>query len=505
MTDGRKRGLGCEDADLGLGIRPKYIGARVKRVEDRRLLTGEGIFTDDRIVPGALHVAFRRSDHPHALISSINTAATEAMPGVVGVYTARELNGLVEPVYATSRMQDYHSTALYPLAREKVRYVGEPVVAVLAESRCLAEDALDRIEIAYEPLETVIDPERAVSEDAALLHEEAGTNILATREFARGDLADGDGVGRWCGSAAVSDFAARRRSPSSPAPVSRNTIAGGALLTLTVSTQIPGILRDVLADLLKMPGHSVRVIAPDVGGGFGGKASLYPEEIIVSVLARHLGRAVRWSGNRQEDFVSTTHGFDEIVEAELGLDRDGHILALAAEIIGDVGAYSIYPWTAALEPVQVVEFHAGALPHSDISRACTGGRNLQDPDRPLSRRRPADLDLCHGAADRHGSAAARHRSRSTAPAQPDPSRRVPLPGGLRHRLGPFRLCRQPDKCVPGNRLRPAARGTGKSTSRRTACWDRHRHLRGADRHRLSHFGSTGHADQHRHGNRHDPP
>jgi carbon-monoxide dehydrogenase large subunit len=357
VTDGRKRGLGCEDADLGLGIRPKHIGARVKRVEDRRLLTGEGIFTDDRIVPGALHVAFRRSDHPHALISSIDTAATEAMPGVVGVYTARELNGLVEPVYATSRMQDYHSTALYPLAREKVRYVGEPVVAVLAESRGLAEDALDRIEIAYETLETVIDPERAIGDDA-LLHEEAGTNILATREFARGDAAT------TMASALVRVgglFRFRRKAPVALEP--RACLVeydrGRRLLTLTVSTQIPGILRDVLADLLKMPGHSVRVIAPDVGGGFGGKASLYPEEIIVSMLARRLGRAVRWRASRREDFVSTTHGFDEIVKAELGLDGHGHILALAAEIIGDIGAYSIYPWTAALEPVQVASFMPG--------------------------------------------------------------------------------------------------------------------------------------------------
>src|SRR6202045_261000 len=130
-------------------------------------------------------------------------------------------------------------------------------------------------------------------------------------------------------------------------------------LTLTASTQIPGIIRDLLADLLGMPGHSVRVVAPDVGGGFGGKASLYPEEIVVAVLARRLGRAVRWTGDRLEDLASTTHGFDEIVDAELALDKDGRILALAAEVIGDVGAYSIFPWTAALQPVQVVSFMPG--------------------------------------------------------------------------------------------------------------------------------------------------
>ena len=126
-----------------------------------------------------------------------------------------------------------------------------------------------------------------------------------------------------------------------------------------MSTQIPGIIRDVLVDLLRVPGHSVRVVAPDVGGGFGGKASIYQEEIVVSVLARHLGRAVRWTGDRLEDLASTSHGFDEIVDAELALDKDGRILALAAEVIGDIGAYSIFPWTAALEPVQVVSFMPG--------------------------------------------------------------------------------------------------------------------------------------------------
>ena len=141
MTDGRKGAFGVEGADVGLGLRPKNIGARVKRVEDPRLLTGQGSFTADRIVPGALHVAFRRSDHAHALISGISTSAAAEMPGVFAIYTAQDLHDLVEPVRASSRMKNYHATALYPLARDKVRHVGEPVVAVLAENRYLAEEA----------------------------------------------------------------------------------------------------------------------------------------------------------------------------------------------------------------------------------------------------------------------------------------------------------------------------------------------------------------------------
>jgi carbon-monoxide dehydrogenase large subunit len=340
------------------GLRPRNIGARIRRVEDRRLLTGLGTFTADRAITGALHVAFRRTDQAHALISSIGTAAAAEMPGVFAVYTAQDLQGLVEPVQAVSRLKDYHPTTFYPLAREKVRYVGEPVAAILAENRYVAEDARDRIELAYQPLEPVTDPETALGKNAPLLHDEAGTNVLALREFRRGD-AEAEIVaapirvgGR---------FRFHRKTPV--AIENRACLAeydkGRRSLTLTLSTQIPGVIRDLLADLLGMPGHSVRVVAPDVGGGFGGKASVYHEEIVISVLARHLGRTVRWTGDRLEDLASTSHGFDEIVDAELAVDRDGQIVALVAEVIGDVGAYSIYPWTAALEPVQVVSFMPG--------------------------------------------------------------------------------------------------------------------------------------------------
>ena len=339
-------------------LRPKYVGARVRRREDPRLLTGQGSFTADRAVSGALHVAFRRSEHAHARIAGIETTAAAALPGIFAVYTAADLNGLIEPVRATSRMRNYHATALYPLACGKVRYVGEPVAAVLAENRYVAEDGLELIEIAYEPLATETEPEAAARDGAPVLHEEAGTNVLLTREFVRGDAsADMPAAALRVGGR----FRFHRKAPL--AIENRACVAeydrGRRELILTLSTQIPGIVRDLLADLLDMPGHSIRVVAADVGGGFGGKASLYPEELLVCVLARKLGRAVRWTGDRLEDLASTSHGFDEIVDAELGLDAEGGIVALTADVIGDVGAYSIYPWTAALEPVQVVSFLPG--------------------------------------------------------------------------------------------------------------------------------------------------
>jgi carbon-monoxide dehydrogenase large subunit len=264
----------------------------------------------------------------------------------------------VAAVFATSRMKDYHTTAIFALATGKVRFAGEAVVGVLARSRYLAEDAAELIDIEYEPLPLVIDPEEALQAGAPLLHEDAGTNVLLAREFKRGDV---DAVIAAAPVKVSARFRFRRKTPV--AMENRTYLAefdsGRGALTLHSSTQIPGIIRDALSEALDMPGHSLRVVAPDVGGGFGGKGSLYPEELFVAFAARRLERSVKWTSDRMEDLASTSQGFDEIVDAELALDSEGRTLALRAEVIGDVGAYSIYPWTAVLEPVQVVSFLPG--------------------------------------------------------------------------------------------------------------------------------------------------
>jgi carbon-monoxide dehydrogenase large subunit len=345
-----------EQADLDL--RPKLIGARIKRTEDPRLLTGLGNFVDDRQVAGVLHVAFRRSDHAHARIGAIDTGAARAAPGVVAVFTAAGFEKTVKPLRAISRMKGYYATPIRPLAREKVRYVGEPVVGVVAESRYLAEDAAERVAIEFEPLAHVADPAEATRPGTPLLHDEAGTNVLVAREFKRGDV---DAALAAAPVRVKARFRMRRRTPLAIEPracIAEYDRSRGAL-TFYSTTQVPGIIRDSIAEALDLPGHSIRVIAPDVGGAFGGKASLYPEEIFVCAAARELRRPVKWTSDRMEDFATTGHAFDEIIDAELGLDADGRALALAADVVGDVGAYSIYPWTAALEPVQVVSFLPG--------------------------------------------------------------------------------------------------------------------------------------------------
>ena len=358
MTDGnRSPAMERGDEAHSLATRPKIVGARVKRTEDARLLVGKGAFVDDRRAPGVLHVAFRRSDHSHALIGRIDCEDARNAPGVVAIFTAAETVG-VNAIFATSLMKDYHATPITALARDKVRYVGEPVVAVVAESRYLAEDALELINIEFEPLPVVIDPEEAAKPSAPLLHEDAGTNVLCTREFKTGD------VDQTIAAAAVrvsGRFRFRRKSPL--AMENRTYLAeydvGRDELTLYSSTQIPGIVRDALSEALDLPGSRLRVISPDVGGGFGGKASLYAEEILVAFAARQLGQSVKWTSDRMEDLTSTSQGFDQIVDAELALDSEGRAIALKADVLGDVGAYSIYPWTAVIEPVQVVSFLPG--------------------------------------------------------------------------------------------------------------------------------------------------
>ncbi len=338
--------------------RPKIIGARVPRVEDPRLLAGQGAFIDDLNLPGTLHVAFARSDHAHARIVDIDSADAARMPGVVAVFTAADIAGLMQPIRATSRMADYHATELPVLARDKVRYVGEAVVAVVAENRYLAEDAVERITITYQALGNAIDPVAMLEPGSPLLHEDAGTNVIVTRTFMRGDVDEA------MASAPIrvgDTFRMHRKTPT--AMENRGYLAaydqGRRSLTLHSTSQIPGIVRDALVEMLDLPGNRLRVVAPDVGGGFGGKGALYPEEVLVCILARQLGRPVKWLSDRLEDLMTTNQAFDEIVEAELACDDQGHILGLRAEVIGDVGAYSIYPWTAAIEPVQVVSFMPG--------------------------------------------------------------------------------------------------------------------------------------------------
>ncbi len=342
---------------MSVGL-PRLVGARVARREDPRLLTGQGSYVDDHRPARMLYAAFLRSPHAHARIRRLDASAALALPGVAAVLTGEDIARWSKPVRAASKTPNVKTTSYPTLALGKVRHVGEAVAMVAAESRYVAEDAVERIVVEYEPLPVVRDVASALDPASPVLHDEAQTNLLVSREFVRGDV-----DAALAGAAVVvrERFRFHRHTPvcmENRGCLGEYATASGAL-TLRSSAQCPGLVRDVLADLLDIPEHLIRVIANDVGGGFGAKASLYPEEIATCVMARRLGRPVKWIGDRREDLLATTHAWDEIVDAELGLNQDGTIVGLRAEVTVDVGGYSIYPWTAAIEPVQTISFLPG--------------------------------------------------------------------------------------------------------------------------------------------------
>lgn len=348
--------------------RPKHVGSRVQRLEDPRLIAGSGRFTDDIRLDRTVHVAILRSDRAHARIQGVDVEAAKGLPGVIEVVTAADLAGAAEPLFATSKMRGYRATPLLPLADGVVRYVGEPVAAVVAENRYLAEDALAEIYPDYDPLPEAVTAEAAAAADAPRVHAGFDDNVLVARDFAKGEP---DAAFAEATFTVAGRFRFRRKSPL--AMENRTYLAdfdkGRRRLTLHGATQVPGIVRDALAKALNLPGSQIRVVAPDVGGGFGGKASLYPEELLVAILAMRLGHPVKWTSDRLEDLLSTSQGFDETVDAELAVGAEGKLLGLRARILGDAGAYSIYPWTAALEPMQVAGFLPGPydLPNYEAS------------------------------------------------------------------------------------------------------------------------------------------
>jgi aerobic carbon-monoxide dehydrogenase large subunit len=362
-------------------VRPRHVGMPIRRTEDPRLLTGNGEYSADRKPGNGLHVAFRRSSESHARIVRVDVSQAKVAPGIIDVLTAGDIDGDFKPVIPFSRMANYYATPILPLATGKVRYVGEAIAAVIAESRYLAEDAVELIDIEYEPLGPVSDPERNVPPDAPLLHEEAGTNVLIAREFKKGDAAAGLAGAH----IRVRDrFTMTRKAPLAmePRSYSAEYERRYGSLTLYTSSNVPGIVRDALSDSLDLAGSRFRVVAPDVGGSFGSKGSLYPEEILLCIAAKRLRRSVKWTADRLEDISSSSQAFAEIVDAEMGFDADGVAVALKADVISDVGAYSIYPWTSGLEAVQVVSFLPGPYKIQSYHGAVKGVATSKPPTGP---------------------------------------------------------------------------------------------------------------------------
>ncbi|MFN5487198.1 MAG: xanthine dehydrogenase family protein molybdopterin-binding subunit [Bradyrhizobium sp.] len=322
-------------------------GQPVKRLEDQRLVTGKGHFIDDKPQDGTLWLHVLRSPHAHANIKSIDVKAALEMPGVKAVYTGADLVkddiGTL-PTLAICTRPDGSPMTVPPrrlLAHEVVRYAGEGVAAVVATSRTLAQTAAEAIEIDYEVLPSVVDPVEAVKPGAPVVWPEAPDNIVAAMSY--GDAAKVEAAFASAAHKVSLDLISQRLVPSAMEP--RSTIAEiekkTGRLILHVQSQTPGSTRDLLAEsILKRPKDSVRVLVGDIGGGFGQKTSLYPEDGIVAYAATKLNETIRWRGDRTDEFVGGTHGRDLTSTGEFALDAKGRVLAYRVRSIGGTGAYS---------------------------------------------------------------------------------------------------------------------------------------------------------------------
>jgi len=319
------------------------IGQPLLRKEDDPILRGRARFTDDVPVPGSLYMEIYRSPHAHARIRSIDTSAAKAYPGVVTVLTGEELAndwpGVV-PVLIKPDPAELSAPDWYPVTRGKVHYVGEPVAVVVAETRAQAVDALEAIVGDYEVLPAVIDLEEAITDQPAVIHEELGTNrayvwdLSITPETVEAAFAN----------AAYTVKQRHIQQRLLPAPMETRAVAAipdpvREGYTLYSSTQMAHLLRTLLANQLGMAEQQLRVVAPNVGGGFGSKLQIYPEESISLAMARRLGKPVRWVETRSECGVSMIHGRGQIQHIELAADENGKLLAVKAELIGDLGAH----------------------------------------------------------------------------------------------------------------------------------------------------------------------
>ena len=322
-------------------------GQPVKRLEDQRLLTGKGQFIDDRPDDGALWLCVLRSPHAHAKILSIDTAAAREIAGVQAIYTGADLVaddvGTI-PTLAIFKRPDGKPMTVPPrrlLAHEVVRYTGEAVAAVVATSRVIAQEAAEAIVVDYEVLPAVTDPVQALEPGAPVVWAEAPDNIVAAMSY--GDAAKVEEAFASAPHKVSLDIVSQRLVPSAMEP--RSTIAEiekktGRLL-LYVQSQTPASTRDVLAEaVLKRPKESVRVLVGDIGGGFGQKTNLYPEDGIVAYAATKLAKKIRWRAERTDEFVGGTHGRDLTSTAEFALDAKGKVLAYRVRSIGATGAYS---------------------------------------------------------------------------------------------------------------------------------------------------------------------
>ncbi len=319
-----------------------HIGKPLPRKEDRRFLTGKGRYLDDVAIAGALQVCFVRSPHAHAKINGIDAHAARDLPGVVGVFTGKDLAGWTAPLRLAPPIEGLHPVEMTTLPIDKVRFHGDPVAVVVATDRYVAEDAAELVEVDYDPLPCVADTDTALAADAPLVDDTLPDNLVSHQSFSAGDpaarRADADrGV--------EARFGLHRHThvPMETRGCLADWDAGRAHLSMHIGTQAPHPMRGQLAARLGLDETQVTVISPDIGGGFGQKIALYREELTVAALARHLDRPVRWREDRLENLTSASHARETQCVTRASVRSDGRITGLELELTEDFGAYCFYP------------------------------------------------------------------------------------------------------------------------------------------------------------------
>ncbi|WP_433251763.1 xanthine dehydrogenase family protein molybdopterin-binding subunit [Streptosporangium sp. CA-135522] len=325
----------AESDQLGEPSDAREVGRARRRKEDARLVTGRTMWTDNIQLPGMLYVAFLRSPMAHARITRVDASAARTRPGVVAVYSGRDLaeeQGSLPCAWPVT--EDIVIPDHPPMAVSEVRYVGEAVACVVATDRYKAADALEAIEVDYEPLEAVLDMTEALAEGAPRVHDSG--NRAYTWKFAGGDI---DEAFRDAPVVIERTYVQQRLIPSAMEPRAVVATTDGEAFTLYSATQIPHVLRVMLALTTGIPEHKLRVVAPDVGGGFGSKLQVTAEEVLGLLLTRRLGKPVKWTESRSEGNLTVHHGRDQLQRISLAADRDGRIRGVRVELLADMGAY----------------------------------------------------------------------------------------------------------------------------------------------------------------------
>ncbi|MEU2349712.1 molybdopterin cofactor-binding domain-containing protein [Modestobacter sp. NPDC049651] len=327
----------------GTQVDGKEVGRARQRKEDARLITGRTQWTDNLVVPGLLHMAVLRSPVAHARITNLDTSAALDRPGVVAVLTGRDLadeQGSLPCAWPVT--PDMVNPGHPSIAVDEVRHVGEAVALVVARSRAAAADALEAIDVDYDTLPVVLDMEEAVQDGAPLVHAGTSSNTSYHFVFDAGEAGTGTDTEQAFADADVvvsRRFVQQRLIPAFMEPRSVVVQPQGDNFTMWSSTQVPHILRLMAAMVTGIPEHKLRVIAPDVGGGFGGKLQVTPEEILSLLVARRLGKPVKWTETRSESLMSGHHGRDQVQYVEVASDREGNVKGLRVRLLADMGAY----------------------------------------------------------------------------------------------------------------------------------------------------------------------